>query len=75
MNQLWLLHRWNRNINWDEVSCFVIRAPSEADARVLAATNPGDEHAETWLDPTRSRAERLLDDGPTEVIVRDFRAG
>ena len=43
----------------------------EQSARSLAATDPGDEESEPWLDPTISSCVELIP-GPHEtVIMRD----
>lgn len=57
----------------DCVEAFVIRADSESEARVIAATQPGDEGADFWKDPTRSSCEIVSSWGLSEVIVRHFR--
>lgn len=62
---------------YDEVTGFVVAAESEARARAVAASDPGDEGADTWLDPAWSTCERIgIATDPREVVVlRAFNAG
>jgi hypothetical protein len=59
----------------DTVSGFIIRAPSLANARLLASVNCRDEGERIWLDPYASSCTLLTAEGPTKVILRDFHAG
>jgi hypothetical protein len=57
---------------------FVIAAPSEDRARVIAAENAGDEgdskDGNPWMDPTITTCT-LLVPGDEGVLMRDFHAG
>lgn len=63
---------------------FVVRASSEKEARRLAQENGGDESdgwdggkkvdVPAWTDPSLSTCVVLQNDGPSEVIIRDFAA-
>jgi hypothetical protein len=61
--------------DYDQVAGFVIRATTEADARSRAATESREEGMVVWNDPAQSTCTRLVDDGATGIILRDFRGG
>lgn len=74
--KLWhLKRRKDSRMTYDEAISFVIRATTEKDARLLAATRCGDEGERFWLDGRRSRCEELTADGGSEMICRDFHHG
>lgn len=74
--QLWKLERIEEDGPiWDANDGFVIRAPSEEEARALAASAAVDEGAEAWTDPQRSICKPLTQKGDAEIILRDFHAG
>lgn len=69
---------------------FIVRAPTEADARKMASQQLGDEKAmlasyrmkghdiptaNPWLLPEQSTCEELHSYGVTRLIMRDFNAG
>lgn len=61
---------------WDEADGFVIAAPNNKAARALAATDPGDEGAGTWLDGELSKCVCI---GETKrpkarIILRSYRS-
>jgi len=72
---LWVLKRMSANPEYDVNNGFVIRAPSEDDARIMASGKRADEGAETWTDPAKSTCERLWPDGDDEIVMTDFNAG
>jgi len=74
--KLWLLRPIDQSVlpwsPWrDKVLGFVICAPDEQSARSLAATDPGDEESEAWLDPTISSCIELVPGPYKAVIMRD----
>lgn len=77
MSVLYLLRRLKtrRTPTYDCSDGFVIRAVSEAHARVLASRTNGGEGPETWTDPLRSTCEVLRADGEPGVVLSDFNAG
>ena len=56
---------------YDKMFGAIVRAESEQAARELLASNPRDEGAACWLDPTQSVCVEVVAVGPPEVIVRD----
>lgn len=79
--RLWLLQptrtdKGNSHRFWtpwyDKAFGFVVRAANEADARILAATEHGDEGEYAWLDATASTCVELTANGMEEVVLRDF---
>lgn len=71
--KLWLLSRGSKSV--DEAYGFVVRAKTEADARLIAAENCGDEGHNVWLQTKKSTCEQLSARGDREMILRDFNAG
>jgi hypothetical protein len=74
--KLWLLRPIDQSVlPWSpwrgKVLGFVICAPDEQSARSLAATDPGDEESEAWLDPTISSCIELVPSPSKAVIMRD----
>ncbi len=61
--------------DYDCAHGFVVRASSEAHAREIASGEAGNEKAEFWKDPDKSRCEVLRVDGDPGIILRDFHAG
>lgn len=57
---------------YDKAFGFVVRADTEAQARLLASAQAGDEKAAAWLDASLSRCEELTDDGEASVVMQDF---
>lgn len=57
---------------YDKAFKFVVRAPSQAEARRLAANNCGDEGPGVWLDSRATRCDRLKRKGEVEIVCRDF---
>jgi len=74
--KLWLLRPVQESIApWSpwrgKTLGWVIVAADEAAARSIAASDPGDEESEPWLDPGLSTCVELVP-GPYEaVIMRD----
>ncbi len=60
---------------YDEAVAFVVRAPSEPEARRLASPGAGDEGATVWIRETLSTCEAIEVAGASEVLLRDFCAG
>lgn len=75
--RLWLLRRVNKPGApiYDCADGFVVRAPSEPDARGLAAQSAGDEGADVWLSAEFSACHELQRAGDPEVVLHDFNAG
>ena len=74
--KLYYLSRNPNRVDYDQHFGFVIRAESEADARLLASKECGREfEQECWLDKNQTSIEELLADGKQEIIVSDFNAG
>lgn len=59
---------------WDKAFGFVVRAESEAAARLLVSTSDhcGDEGAGSWLDGKLSVCDELTADGAAAVVMKDF---
>jgi len=68
---------------YDKALGFVVRARNEAEARIIANQNGGDEVGEIsnevyriggnpWLDPKFSECVELLNNGECGVIIREF---
>lgn len=68
---LYILRRLE-GASWDEARGFVVRAESEAGARLLASKRAGDEEADTWLNAKESSCEVIAREGEPEIILRDF---
>ncbi len=77
--KLWLLRpvtRWHAP--YDTADGFVVRAPTESEARAIAQENGGDERdtdGAAWTDPELSTCVELLADGEPGVVLRDYDAG
>lgn len=74
--RLWLLRPHDQSSPpwspWrDKVLGFVICAADEDSARRIAATDPGDEGSEAWLDPTTSSCIELVPGLYETVVMRD----
>lgn len=72
--KLWLL----TNESYRHYDCnwgFVIRAPSDGAARLIASKQHGDEPHEMWLDAAKSGCTEVLAEGDPAVILTDFSAG
>lgn len=66
--------------HWGKAFGFVVRAPSEEEARWQAHASGGEENrtlpgVQPWLDPHYSRCDPLSDDGAAEVLLVNFREG
>lgn len=72
--QLWLLEHKGPAYH-DEVQQFVVAAPTAAEARKLAATEPGDEGAAMWMDAGRTSCKRIDAGDNPRIVVRHFRPG
>lgn len=72
---LYLLERTGY-VDYDTTSGLVVRAESPEEARQIAAGRlAGDEDMDEWLRADSSTCVALMSDGPSEIILRDFRAG
>jgi len=71
--KLWVLER--SDTGYDEALGFVVRAESELEARTLAGEQAGFEGSTAWHNPQDTTCEELSEDGPAEVILRDFLRG
>ena len=70
---LYLVTR-NGEIDYDEVSGFVVAAPSGQRARERACSDNGDEGDGPWLDQRRSAVHLVgTGPGPERIILRDKR--
>ncbi len=63
--------RWT----WNCANRFVVRAETKLEARAAASGEAGEEGDEAWLDENVTSCVRLEEEGPTEVVVRDFLTG
>lgn len=72
---LYRLRRSDTNTLYDAMEGFIIRAPTEKEARELASTRHGDEGKSVWLLAMMSTCEELELDGPSEILLEDFLAG
>jgi len=63
--------------DWDDYIGFVIRATDEERARVIAHCKTRFEQRKdlTFLNPSQSTCERILEDGDEEIIIDSFKAG
>jgi hypothetical protein len=59
---------------YDKSFGFVVRAPSEAIARSIAAGKAGDEGEEAWASEEHSLCVELSGKGPAELVIQDFHA-
>lgn len=73
--KLWLLKKLDEEVGWDEYAGFVIRAPTSDEARQIANAETFCSQVGEFLDPRKTSCEELKAEGPTEVILSDFRAG
>lgn len=71
--KLWLLDR-REECDWDEVACFVIRAETEEQARMMANEESSDE-GKIWAEPDKVKCSELLPEGDAGIVVRDFKPG
>lgn len=55
----------------DQVRLFVVRAPDERHARLLAGNHAGAEDDHFWFDENRSTCVRIDDGTAWEVLVRE----
>jgi hypothetical protein len=73
----WLLTVADEHFQYDEIESMAVYAPSETDARALAAAEeppPGDQYpygpaADKWTNPEKSSCAPLIIDGPMVVHV------
>ena len=73
---LYLLQRIEDDGNiYDCYDGHVIRANSEAEARLMASKVSADEGSNTWLEPSSSTCIEIIPDGKVEIILSDFHAG
>lgn len=74
--RIWKLSWVNEGAaDYDQVHAFAIRAPSEDEARNMAASEASGEGAGFWKNPALSKCEIVEADGNPEIIVRHFHAG
>lgn len=60
---------------YDCANGFIVEAENEAQARLLASEQHGDEGAEAWLNPEYSSCDELKLTGEPSIWMRDFHAG
>lgn len=84
--KLWLLRPKSNATLWtpwyDKAFGFVVAAPDEAQARILAQAEGGDEchgvnwddHVPAWTNPEYSTCQELTPGDTAQVIMRDFAA-
>jgi hypothetical protein len=60
---------------YDKAFGFVVRARNEAEARMIASQDPGDEGPGAWKDPELSTCREIPSRGEAQMIMRDFAAG
>lgn len=70
---LWFLSR--EDCYYDEMCCLVVRAKDEKSARKIASENSIDEGEEVWLDPSKSKCDRLTPTGKSGLIIQDVNWG
>ena len=73
--RLFLIKSRSDNCGYDCVQGFVVRASNSRNARKKAATKIGNEGPAFWLDTKKSSCRQIQEDGPTEIILEDYRAG
>lgn len=74
--KLWLLERLPSEKVWyEEMIGMVIAAETAGEARLLAASECGDEGEEAWMNPTRTTCEELIPGSDARVVLTDFKAG
>jgi hypothetical protein len=57
----------------DEFDGFVVRAPDEPAARLLAAQWGGDEGSDMWTNPLNSTCRELTADGEAMIVLSSLR--
>ena len=57
---------------YDKSFGFVVRAETEEQARQLAAELCGNERKEAWISTIYSSCDELTNDGPAEIIMKDY---
>ena len=58
---------------FDKAFGFIVQAENELSARMIAASDAGDEGDDVWLKPRFTSCEILLvDDNQTKIIMKDF---
>ncbi len=73
--KLWLLRPAEGWDPWyDKAFGFVVRAETEADARKLVAPRAGQEGEHVWLNYNLTTCVELTQNGPAEIVIRDFAA-
>jgi hypothetical protein len=64
-------------VYYDEADCFIVIAPTEHAARVLASTGAGDEGYTAWLDSAKSSCEMIGAGDESQapcIVCRSFNA-
>ncbi len=59
---------------FDKSFGFVVRAADQVEARDLAQKNATSETGEEWLDANYSSCQELETDGPSVIILEDFKS-
>ena len=65
--KLWLITR--HDVDYDEAEAFVIRAPTEGEARVVASRNGENEDCREWLNEEDSSCVEVTYEGEPGVIL------
>ena len=74
---LWILKPIKHWEPYDTAQGFVVRAKTAHEARILAEEDSGDESRrgdKVWLDSKKTTCRILSNDGPAEMILKDFAA-
>jgi len=58
---------------YDKTFGMIVRAADESSARKLAATKPGDEGEQAWLNTKNSTCEELIAEGEETILMQDRR--
>ena len=69
-SNIWVLKRFD-SVGYDEYEGFVVRAPTEPEARALC---PFGDEDDIWVDPTKVHCTRIIA-GPVAIILAAFNAG
>lgn len=70
---LYILERWTK-VDYDETRAVVVRATCESEARLIARENCYPS-TDIWGNPELVSCSILSHDGPSEVVLADFKAG
>ena len=73
-NTFWLLGRLDK-VHYDEFKGFVVLAPSEESARLIACKSCADEGSHVWMDKDLSSCESMTVQDRDGVVLSSFNAG